>query len=269
MTFIPRSGFDVRRRLDPLHYWLANANEVTLNSGNVELVNDLGRGTASNLESGGATGINAPAWTAASGTNGHPAITFDGANTEYMRDATASLSAFNFLHNDTEQGTIGYVIDDTGTNNRVIYANCIANEIGQLLLMRTVANGGNSWFIRTGGGSDIFIGDNYDIATGITVHVLRKSNETLTSRPSGATHTMNEMEWFINGKLFASARYNQTPSSSNASRVFTVGAAPNGGSPWSGDLFEMFVDDRWVSDELVQEYSEYAVRRYQAVVGFE
>jgi hypothetical protein len=107
------SGFSPKNISGLYSWWdAANANSVTLNSGNVSEWRDLSGGGRHLSQS---TAGNQPAYTTA-GRNGRNCLTFSGSSNGSVRLAAAVSSDWEFLHNGTSQYGIYIVASHTGTS---------------------------------------------------------------------------------------------------------------------------------------------------------
>lgn len=278
MTYIPKNtaAFNPNRDINPRHYWTSNFG-VSSSAGNVQLWLDQGHASGSVKVDwkGAVSGTNPPEYIESyASASGNPAVFFESTNSERLDDGNGGIN-FDFIHQETDctvivvfdsidNGTARPLIGNTAATNEHGWYASVRNDFGEgVWLSRGVSGAGNVSLALT---RDI------DHIAKQSVMVFRKTVRASNDTGWGGTPTGQSVaELRVDGQVVAyETVYPNAPSSNAGSRTTAIGFINGFADYFNGAIFEILIDDRWVPDDLIIKYEEYAKKKYnlQTVRGF-
>lgn len=237
--------------INPRHYW--RASNVTQSGGLVDTIVDFGRVGGKDFAQSGAARC-----PVATDGNGHVYLAPDGTTDYYQAGAKTD---WKFLHNGAAW-TAAFVLSPTTLVSEVVVLDT-SNDSGVGLLVTANVSLGFGGFradIEAAGGSVIcnVSARTLPPAPGLTLLVLR-----FAGKLTGNIGTMRTLSLLQNGGELAFSGLSGTYDTGNSNGPLTLFRhAVSSSEFFGGKLYELWVDDTYVSDRKLAEYTKYAANAY-------
>lgn len=257
---------DVETEIDPLHLYrpINNATWTTLVGGKVDLLKDNGRsGTALNLQQT----TDANRYTHGTDGDGNEFMR-DTTGSKFMTDVVGAVADWKFLSDGLQGVTVSMTLEIEGVSdqNQLIETSAGgSSNIGVFCRMNGSAGSLYSVYSGLGGANgtvELFPGTGENGAVGLYTFINRYRKLDEDAVTPGVAN-LREAEMRINGvSLIVHQPLPATYSASNPNNVLRFGAL-SGVTGLHGKLYELVIDDRWWSDELVRRYESRGVNVFK------
>ncbi len=267
LTSIP---FTTEGVINPLHLyqpWIDDAQHRTEDTGLSDII-DVGR-ASSLLDLSQSTGSLQPSYGTADPVNGKRFADFDGSD-DFMQ--AGGVTDWKFLHNPVQDGaTIGAIMKSSGATNQFFLTTTTSGSSSQTgILLRPYGGAGLPgffWFRGVGSNPVVSMVTAEALVPGLMVVVFRWMELSGTFGSGYSKGLSRAFEFRINGQVVLTGELQNAPATGNSTDVLTVGASATPSAFWAGDLFELFSEDRWIPDNEVAAYEEYAAREFACPSG--
>ncbi len=263
MSFSPDLQFDVQRDINPRNLYrpINNATWTTLDAGKVSVLKDNGRGTARDLTQ--STDVNRPVH----GTDSRGNEFMDHGSGETWLDA-ATKADWTWSHDPPEGSgvTVAAIVevDSVLTTNTIAVTSDTSVTNGWRITVNGFSGSAVSVYRTTGSAVSCQCGPNNNGPTGIYV-VVARWRELDDNSVGGDPENRVSARLRVNGvELLVNQPRQGTYTGDEPLIPLRVGSRSAGNGGLDGKLYELAIDDRWWSDDLVARYEQRAVSVFGA-----
>ena len=264
MSFSPDLQFDVQRDINPRNLYrpINNATWTTLVSGKVSVLKDNGRGTARDLTQ--STDANRPVH----GTDSRGNEFQDHGSGETWLDA-ATKADWTWGHDPPEGSgvTVASIVEVdsvSATQNIIAVTSDSSATNGWRMHVNGSVGSGFHVYRTTGNAVSCTTGTNNNGPTGIYVIVSRWRELDDDSQGADPENRVSA-RLRVNGvELIVNQPRQSTYTGNEPLIALRVGSSSAGTVGLTGKLYELALDDRWWSDDLVMRYEQRAITEFGA-----